>query len=351
VTRPAAGDQRLAGAPAADALDPLRYAIDFGTRWLREGSRLLAGRAASAAECLTGDPEAALLRTGELIREVQAARESMASYRRIDRLIARHRDALSGHAVDDARPERFVVFVGYSRSGHSLVGSLLDAHPEVVIAHELHALKHLLAGWPFADVVRAIRYNAHFFARTGRSYSGYDYDVPGQHQGRTARLAVAGDKKANGTGRVLRAHPGILDWLDGTLPTRTDAIHVIRHPLDNIATRAQRTGTSLAWAARGYFANADAIQGLRERHPDRVLDCYLDAFIREPRSELTRLLNALGVADIPEDYLDACRGVVFDAPSRSRDRVDWDPDLRRWIDGRMAAIPFLQPFVERPESA
>lgn len=337
--------------PAAGALDPLRYAADFTARWLRERSRLIAARTGSATARLTGRPEAALLRAGAAIREVQAARESMVSYRRIERLIARHPEALAAHAVTDERPERFAVFVGYSRSGHSLVGSLLDAHPEVVIAHELHALRHLLAGWPFADVVRAIRYNAYFFGRAGRAYSGYDYEVPGQFQGRTTHLTVAGDKKANGTGRILRAHPGILDWLDASLPARADVIHVIRHPLDNIATRARRTGTSLAWAARGYFANAEAIQALRERHPERVLDCYLDDFIRRPRSELSRLLGALGVNEVPPDYLDACQKVVFDAPSRSRDRVTWEPGLRRWIDERMAAIPFLQHFLARPEAA
>jgi len=35
----------------------------------------------------------------------------------------------------------YVMFVGYPRSGHSLIGSLLDAHPNVVIAHEMDALQ------------------------------------------------------------------------------------------------------------------------------------------------------------------------------------------------------------------
>jgi hypothetical protein len=33
------------------------------------------------------------------------------------------------------------LFVGYSRSGHSLVGALLDAHPEIPVAYEANALK------------------------------------------------------------------------------------------------------------------------------------------------------------------------------------------------------------------
>ena len=30
----------------------------------------------------------------------------------------------------------FVMFIGYQRSSHSLVGAILDAHPEIIIPHE-----------------------------------------------------------------------------------------------------------------------------------------------------------------------------------------------------------------------
>src|SRR5690349_21009491 len=43
--------------------------------------------------------------------------------------------------------ERFCLFVGYPRSGHSLIGSLLNAHHEVVIAHEMDAHKYIMRGF------------------------------------------------------------------------------------------------------------------------------------------------------------------------------------------------------------
>lgn len=39
--------------------------------------------------------------------------------------------------------ETYCMFIGYPYSGHSLVGSLLDAHESMAISHELHALKFL----------------------------------------------------------------------------------------------------------------------------------------------------------------------------------------------------------------
>ena len=35
-----------------------------------------------------------------------------------------------------SKVETFVMFIGYPRSSHSLVGAILDAHPEVIIPHE-----------------------------------------------------------------------------------------------------------------------------------------------------------------------------------------------------------------------
>ena len=37
--------------------------------------------------------------------------------------------------------QTFVLFIGYGRSGHSLVAAILDAHPKIVIAHEFDVLR------------------------------------------------------------------------------------------------------------------------------------------------------------------------------------------------------------------
>ena len=37
--------------------------------------------------------------------------------------------------------ETYCMFIGYLRSGHRLIASLLDAHPNAIATHELDALK------------------------------------------------------------------------------------------------------------------------------------------------------------------------------------------------------------------
>src|SRR6185503_2841686 len=43
--------------------------------------------------------------------------------------------------------DTFCTFIGYPRSGHTLIGSLLYAHPNAIIADELDALRFLQAGF------------------------------------------------------------------------------------------------------------------------------------------------------------------------------------------------------------
>ncbi|MGH7966379.1 MAG: sulfotransferase, partial [Candidatus Binatia bacterium] len=43
--------------------------------------------------------------------------------------------------------ETYCAFIGYPRSGHSIVGAMLDAHPQAVIAHEMGALHYVQVGF------------------------------------------------------------------------------------------------------------------------------------------------------------------------------------------------------------
>jgi len=311
--------------------------ITRGSLWLARGVR----------QQRRQDYVAALSHYAQLVRGVQPARESMKTYAAVERLFARAGDKLADQRPDDQPPQRFVFFVGYSRSGHSLVGSLLDAHPHVTIAHEMHALKQLRQGHAFAEVVTAIKTNAMLFDYLGREYTGYDYHVPGQSQGHYTQLLVAGDKKGNGTLRELRRHPHLLGELDRLLPVPFSFVHVIRNPYDNIATRARRTGASLEQAAQGYFANAELMEKLKARYPDSVLDIYLDDLIAAPAPELERLLHALGCEEVGEDYLAACAAIVFKKPSRTARSVSWEPALVERINARLRRHAFLNRFADR----
>ncbi|MEZ5931156.1 MAG: hypothetical protein R3F54_04265 [Alphaproteobacteria bacterium] len=330
-------------AAVADPLRSLKQPLRNGVGDLVAFARITAARRRRQA---AGDLEGAVLDYAKLVTSVQFSRESLETYRRIDALLEAHAETLGHHLPDERLPETLVLFVGQSRSGHSLVGSLIDAHPDAVIAHEIHALKHLLRGAALAEVSRAIRLNAHLFDLLGRAYTGYDYQVPGQWQGRCRDLLVIGDKKGNGTTRLLRRHPQGLARVEARLGLPIRFINVIRHPLDNIATKAMRTGVSLAEAARRFLANAETLATLTRDRPDQVRTVYLDALTAEPKAVLADLVGWLGLSPDVPGYLDASAGLVFARPKRTRDQVDWPPRLIDSIRRDLARYPALARFAD-----
>lgn len=69
--------------------------------------------------------------------------------------------------------EKYCMFVGYPRSGHSLVGSLLDAHPNIVIAHELDALRYIKEGFNKKQLFYLLLEKSQRFTKAGREWTGY----------------------------------------------------------------------------------------------------------------------------------------------------------------------------------
>ena len=296
----------------------------------------------------SGDGGEAVLEYGRLIRQVQHARESLRTYDRISEWIEAGAAVPEGLRLETAAPERFLFFVGYSRSGHSLVGSLLDAHPDIAISHELHAGKHLRAGAAFARVQRAILINSFFFDHFGRGYSGYDYQVPGQMQGRIEQLRVLGDKKANGTTRLLRRDPALPGRFADAIPARVQYLHVVRNPFDNIVTKARRAKTSLGWAADVYLKHVAAVEALKAREGGAVIDVFLDDLVAAPRDELEALLTALGIESRPSGYLEACSERLFSKPNQTRSQLHWEPALLRDVRARLRDCEFLARFADEP---
>ncbi len=68
----------------------------------------------------------------------------------------------------------FCLFIGYPKSGHSLVGALLDAHPDMVIARAVNPLALVVVdGQPRDEVFELLLDNARAEAARGRKQNRY----------------------------------------------------------------------------------------------------------------------------------------------------------------------------------
>ena len=255
------------------------------------------------------------------------------------------RAVLQPRIFDDV--ETVCLFIGHNRSGHSLVGSLLDAHPSMVVAHELDLLRHVRLGFRKRQLFHLIVRTSKAFNDRGRRWSGYAAVVPDQWQGKWRELRIVGDKKGGGTCRELRNHPGLFDELQRRVEHPVRWIHVIRNPFDNISTIYRHRivdAESLASVIDRYFRNCETVRLTRERVASGdMLDLWHEDLIADPAGELRRICEFLG-QNAFDDYLDACTGIVFDTPHRSRHEVDWDPASIARVEQKMAEYPTLSRY-------
>lgn len=246
-----------------------------------------------------------------------------------------------------AEIETYCTFIGYSRSGHSLVAALLDAHPNIVIAHELYALKYIQYGFGRDQLYYLLFQQTRVRGHSWRRGSGYTYNVPEQWQGSFKKLYVIGDKHGQFTARTLAENPELLKKLQDVVKVPVKFIHVVRNPFDNIATmalrKAKRDNESLnvQETVDLYFRVCELVMKVKSMTDSvNTLDIRHEDFIDDPKKQLQRLCFWLGV-EPSTSYLNACASIVFETPNKSRHKIEWEPDVKHEIESKMRLFPFL----------
>ena len=251
--------------------------------------------------------------------------------------------------------ESFVLFVGYPRSGHTLVAALLDAHPEIVMSIEWGVLPHLRMKYRRNQIFYSIeRYSKLFTRRLKNMWTGYSYKVEGMWQGDYRRIRVIGDKLAGQTSLILKTDPDLIDRLQNEVGCPVKIIHVIRNPYDTITTMARRSleksgaagsldAAYLAPFIDRYFNRAAQVQKLKEDGNYPMMDLYHEDLIGDSDSALEALLEFLGVG-IPENYLSSCSEAIYASPHKSRLEFKWPEDLKQVVRKNIRKYPFFRDY-------
>jgi hypothetical protein len=271
--------------------------------------------------------------------EAELDRFRRASPRRLHRLLQR--------ALGRGHPSTVCLFIGYPRSGHSLVGALLDAHPDVVIAHEVNVLARVADGLSRRQLVHTLlrRSEADASRARGRRATGYSYDVPGQWQGQVRRLRVLGGKAGEKTTIRLGRDFGELQRLRRLMRARVRILHVTRNPYDMVArmalvTKDGKPERTIEGATKFVARLARINARIAERAAPAVLTVRHETLIADPQAELRKICAFLGI-DPDESWLAASAGILFTAPQRTRERIEWTPEQREAVQGLIDRYGFF----------
>jgi hypothetical protein len=249
--------------------------------------------------------------------------------------------------------EFFCLFIGYPYSGHTIIGSLLDAHPEVVISIEADVLGLIEKGFSRKLIYSAIlRNNRKFNTKLKTSWLGYSYKVPGLSQGISDKLRIIGDKKGAKTTNHLIRNISLLGQLEQVSGKPIKMIHIVRNPFDNIASMLIRAKEKKKNCNEDFFknridyffSNADMNLSILQKFSANVITIYHEEFIADPSETLLKLLSFLGLTPT-KDYLKNCASIVRNSPHQTRDLVKWPEGFKELMIERMKRYPFFQRYL------
>lgn len=251
------------------------------------------------------------------------------------------------HPLADARC--FVLIVGNARSGSTLLGAVLDGHPQALVANESSSSFSLWRNLTKPDILRDLYDNANQMAACDRLSAGYRYQIGG-HPASKDRILIIGDKAWNPALLLLHGNPGLLQSLEERLVMPVKLVHAVRNPFDVIATMHLRSGAPIADRIRWYFMHCEAAAALAHRlPPERFLESHHAALLAAPDEELGRLVDFVGL-DRDGAHLEAVQHKLFSRPRRTAGEVAWKADEIAEVVRRMGEFTFLHQYLsEQPE--
>ncbi len=209
---------------------------------------------------------------------------------------------------------------------------MLNAHREVVIAHELDAVNFVRHHFTRSQLFSLLLQRDQRFGAMGRTWSSYHYEVPDQHQGHYERLRVLGDKRARSAALQIARRPALLDRIRHVVRVPIRVVHVTRNPFDNIATEARRHKLSLGQATTWYEQCCEAVAVVRTMlDPSELIDVRYESFVTEPAASLAELCRFVNI-EPDAAYLEACAGLVWPSTNRTRDNFEWTDDERSGVE-------------------
>ena len=268
--------------------------------------------------------------------------------------------------------ETFVIFVGYPRSGHSFIGSVLDAHPNMIISHEYFLMKRCTEKIRFGENIfqdkfslfNSLYKNSAVSSKCGwrsdkGTKKGYNLGISGLWQGSFSQLKIIGDKSGARTCIVINQDNGCLQLMSRTLNTSITAVHVVRNPYDMIATDisyklTKMKGSSMLHRsinpssrlqmniARYIFNLSQAV--VKVTKEIKLLEIHIEDYIKSPNTSLAKICSGFGVP-CPKNYMEECYKKTYTTVARSRDNIEWDPAVLEFISEEMKKYPFFQGYT------
>ena len=252
------------------------------------------------------------------------------------------------------RIKLFVLFIGHTHSSHSIVASVLDSHPHMIVSHESGIVPTLINTPSTAtkqyvyDCIWTSSYKSAHGGERSRDGKGYTLVVDKEWQGTyDTYVNIIGDDEAQVIPFSLLHQKekvlGMLKRLPSLVGIPIKLFHVIRNPYDNIATdvlyrtfkdrhqvlNAKNSNVSVAVSpevvdasSHHYFRLYEGVEYVEKEYEFDTMTIHIRDFISNPKSVIAKMCEFLGVV-CSQDYVKKCDEKIFNKESKTRYKITW----------------------------
>lgn len=223
-----------------------------------------------------------------------------------------------------------------------MVGSLLDAHPDIVIAHEYDILGSFREFNSREAVFDALMQTSEEQAAQGRISNKYSFKIDNAFQGNSSKPRIIGDKKGSRSSIRINENPALLDEFQQKVQLPLKLIHVIRNPFDILTTKGGYKNGEPCEVTESQIRIAINQLELEANVNDRLIrsgkyDIYSfkhESLIESPEKVLSALVTWLG-CECSDTYLESCTKILFPSAQLSRLKYPWTDSLKSEVKKRI----------------
>jgi hypothetical protein len=238
------------------------------------------------------------------------------------------------------------MFIGYPRSGHSLIGAILNAHPEIMVSHEYDVVKYLKRGLSFPQICKGICERNRWFQQRNNTWSGYSYSIPNQFQNKTDGFDIIGDKKGGRTTKQFLIKPDLIDKTVQNIPVEIKWIHVLRNPFNIISTMT-RYKDSVAYNLDLFIKYHHTFKALQSKISNQnIYTLYHEDLLIHPEKCIVELLSFLN-KEASSDYIKDCTSILFKKPTNTKNNITWSIDSEKRLKDFMKTSHELTRYIDK----
>jgi hypothetical protein len=255
------------------------------------------------------------------------------------------------------------MFIGFGRSGHSIVGQIVNAHPNALIADEANifedlgtepTLQQTLNYLIERDRAFALRwYNKDSPLHRGDPLRRLlkprgkrrNFHFPGLSQGFVKLPSVVGNSKAGYTTRHVAEAPQLVPRFERAVGLPMKFVSLVRNPYDMIASGMRRRAAAFDDICSGFEHMASMLKSSLETLSEYpVLQLRQEDLLTDTDAEIDRLFSFLELPTSSE-FKRIVRERLFSAPDRSRHKVPEVMQNRKRIDTLIESYDFFDGYT------